>query len=89
MSGIREGKERSSVNVVAYLHKKYLKKAPNKLLIIEEYKLPAKNIHDLPRKNKCSDLAECLPAEVLKKRREWRSIAPTFQQNQLTIKRSA
>ncbi len=86
MSGIREGKERSLVYVVAYLHKKYIKKAPDNLLIIEEYKLPAKNIHDLPRKNKCSDLADCLPAEILKKRKEWRSTAPIFQQDQLDNK---
>ncbi|MCK9418059.1 MAG: hypothetical protein M0R70_01620 [Nitrospirae bacterium] len=85
-SGIREGKERSSANVVAYLHKKYIKKITSNPLIIEEYKLPAKNIHDLPRKNKCTDLADCLPAEILKKRKERRAIAPNFQQDQLDNK---
>lgn len=87
MKGIREGKERSSGNVVAYMHKKYIKKAANKPLLIEEYKLSAKDIYELSRKNKCSNLAECLPAEILKKRKEWRAIAATFQQDQLDNKK--
>jgi hypothetical protein len=87
MNGIREGKGRLSANVVAYLHKKYIKKAMNKRLVIEEYKLSAKGIHELPSVNKCSDLADCLPAEILKKRKKWREIAPTFQQDQLDNKK--
>jgi len=86
MKGFREGKERSSANIVAYLHKKYIKKAADKALIIEEYQLPARNIHDLVTKNKCSDLADCLPAEILKKRKDRRAISPTFQQDQLDNK---
>lgn len=83
MNGIREGKDRSSTKVVAYLNKKYIKNPANKPLIIEEYKLPAKNIHDLQRKNKCSDLADCLPADILKKRTGGRTIASTFRQDQM------
>ncbi len=86
LNGIREGKQRSSVAIVAYLNKKYVKKAPTKPLIIEEYKLSAKSIHELQHKNNCSDLADCLPAEILMKRRAWRSHAPTFKQDHLNNK---
>jgi hypothetical protein len=87
MKGIREGKERSSANVIAYMHKKYIKKAANKPLLIEEHKLSVKDIHELPRKDNCSNLADCLPAEILKKRKKWRAISATFQQEQLDNKK--
>lgn len=86
LNGFREGGKLYSATVVAYLHKKSFKKAPGRPLIIEEYKLSAKSIHDLQQKNKCSDLSDCLPAEILKKRREQRSIAPTFRQDRLNNK---
>jgi len=89
MAGIREEADRLSANIVAYLNKKYIKKTTNKLLVIEEYKLSEKSIQEIPRKNKCSELEDCMPDTILKKRKVWRAFAPDFRQDELDSKKLA
>lgn len=83
---VREGEERSASTIVAYLHRKQVKSPGGKYLVVEEYKLSARDIYDLPRKNKCTDLADCVPAAILKKRKKKRAHGPTFQHQELDNK---